>query len=214
MKAAWTHRAGLLGMALLLGSTVRAQAPAGDAAQRERIGAERAAAERAYVQQVESCRQQFVVTSCIDEARARRHAVLVRLDREQQVLDESRRAQRASERLQAIDSKGSGEEARRREEAARKRSANQRGIEESRPAPAAASAAAPRTARAATSAVERAEQERRAKRAYDVKQVQAEAHRREVARRNEEHARKARPGAPLPTPAASAATPDTDERLR
>jgi colicin import membrane protein len=188
---------------MVLSAVARADAPADDASARERIRAERAAAEATYVQQVQACSTNFVVTSCVDEARAKRHAALTRLDRQQLMLDEALRAQRSTERLEAIDSKVSGEEARRREEAARDRSANRRDTEEPKPVALPPSAVAPRPARAASDNAQRAAQEARARRAYELKQLQAEAHRQEVERRNQERARKANPGAPLPLPAAS-----------
>ncbi len=199
-------RARLTVLALLIGAAARAQPPASDAMERERIRAERAAAEATYVQQVQLCGQKFVVTSCVEAARAQRHAELTRLDRERQALDDAQRAQRASERLQSIESKGSGEEARLREEAARERSAKRRDIEGPKSAAASASAVPPRTGRAASSAADRAEAQARARRAYELKQSQAEAHRQEVARRNEQRARKGNPAAPLPTPSASSAS--------
>jgi colicin import membrane protein len=193
-------------LALLLGAAAQAEAPAGDAIERERIRVERAAAEAAYAQQVRSCNEKFLVTSCLDAARARRHAALTQLDGRQQALDEVRRQQRARERQQAIDSKSGGEEARRRDQAARERSASRRDGDEPQAANAPASASPSRTTRAASSGAERAEQEARARRAYELKQLQAEAHRQEVARRNEQRARNAGPAAPLPTPAASASS--------
>jgi len=189
---------------LLLGAAAHADTPADDAQERARIRAERSAAETTYAQQVQACNARFAVTSCVKEARAQRHAELSRLDKEQLVLDEARRTQRAAERKHAIDAKVEGEEARRREEAATGRAGSRRAASEPGSKAAPASAAAPRAARAASSAAERAEQEARARSAYEHKQAQAQAHREEVARRNAERARKANPGAPLPTPSASA----------
>jgi len=211
MKPLRAGRAGLISIVLLLGAAVWAGTP--DTTERERIRAERAAAQATYSQQVQRCSKEFLVTACVDAARAQRHAHMMRLDKQQQALDEALRAQRASERLQAIDSKLDGEEARRREEAARERSAARRSAEDPKPTAAPASATAPRSARAASSTAERTAQEARARRAYELKQLQAEAHRQEVARRNEEHARRTSAGAPLPGPAASAASaavPKTD----
>jgi|APFre7841882630_1041343.scaffolds.fasta_scaffold47399_2 colicin import membrane protein len=213
MKALCSGRTRLICLALWLGAAAQAATPSGDAMERDRIRAERAAAEAAYVRQEQLCSQKFVVTPCVNAARAQRREALTRLDRQQQVLDEAQRAQRASERLKAIESKESGEEARRREEVARERSASRHDTEVLKPATASASAAPPHAARAASSGAERTEQEARARREYELKQSQAEAHRQEVARRNEERARKGNPGAPLPTPAASAASatpPKTD----
>lgn len=217
MKASSTGRVGRITIALLLGVAARAEPASGDAMERDRIRFERAAAEASYQQQVQLCSKEFVTTACVDAARAQRHAALMRLDKQQQVLDDARRKQRASERLQAIDSKVGGDEARRREAAAQERSANRRGSEDPVPAVAAASAAPPHNARVASSGAERAALEARARRAYELKQLQAEAHRQEVARRNEEQARKAKPAVSLPVPPASAASavvPKTDSRQR
>jgi hypothetical protein len=196
-------RSGLAGLALCLSAAAWAEAPADDSAERERIRAERAAVEATYLQQLEVCSKRFVVTSCVDAARGQRHAAVTELDRQQRLLDEARRTQRAAERQQAIDSKVGGEEARLREEAARDRSATRRASGEPGTAPTPASAA-PRAARPASTPAERAAQEERARQAFDLKQQRAEAHRQEVARRNQERALKANPGAPLPTPSASA----------
>ena len=195
--------AGLVGLILMWAGTAFAQARADDAAERERISAERAAAEAAYGTQVQVCSSRFVVTSCVDAARAERHAALTALDKRQEVLDDAQRKQRAADRLQAIDSKVSGEEARRREEAARERSANRRDGAEPRPLGPPGSAAPPRAPKDPGDPAQRAEAEQRARRAYELKQLQAEAHRMDVLRRNQERARKANPGAPLPVPAAS-----------
>ncbi len=206
MKLHRSWRAGMVGLALALSTAVQADAPASDASERERIKAERAAVEAVYLQQVQACSTRFAVTSCVNEARAQRHAALAQLERRQRVLDDALRAQRAAERTQAIDAKVGAQEARRREEAARDPGANRRPRDEPKPAPAPASAAAPRAAKAASSSAERAEQEARARRAYELKQEQAEAHRQDVERRNQQRARKAKPAAPLPVPAASAAS--------
>jgi colicin import membrane protein len=199
----WPWRVG----ALMLGAAalaVQGQTPADEERQLERIRAERAAADTAYQRKVQECAQRFVVTSCVDDARAERHAQHLRLDREQQVIDEARRQQRAAVRQQAIDSKSAGEAAREREAAASARS--QARPAASQPVARAASASAsavPRSAKPAPSAAERSEQEARARRAYELKQLQAEAHRREVEERNAERARKTNPGKSLPAPGAS-----------
>ncbi|MBP6776561.1 MAG: hypothetical protein KA151_04815 [Piscinibacter sp.] len=193
--------------ALLLGAmalAVQAQSPADEEAQLERIRTERAAADAAYERKVQECAQRFIVTSCVDDARAERHAQHLRLDREQQVIDEARRQRRAAVRQQAIDSKSAGDAARQREAAASERSqarpAASQPVAKAAPAPASAAA---RDAKPAPSAAERAEQEARARRTYELKQLQAEAHRREVEERNAERARKTNPGKPLPAPGAS-----------
>jgi len=213
MKQQRALRAAVVGMAMALGGPACAQAPVDDGKDRERIQAERAAVEAGYVQQVQLCAKKFIVTSCVDEARAKRHAALARLDQQQAALDQAQRARRAAERLQEIDSKNSAEEALRRDQAARERSTHRRDVEEPKPPTTPSSAAPAHAARAASSDAERADEEARARRAYDLKQLQAEAHRQEVERRNAERARKAKQGAALPTPespAASKALPKTD----
>ena len=207
MKLHRVQRQVLILLALVSGAAAHAQLPADDARERERVRAERAAAEAAYVQQVQVCSRQFVVTACVDAARAKRHQVLTGLDRQQAALDEARRKERAAQRLEMIESKVSGEEARRREDAARQRSANRGDAGQPRPAPAPASAPPQHAQHAASPGAQRAEQEARARRAYELKQLQAEAHRQEVERRNEQRSRKAKPAAPLPLPAASAVMP-------
>ncbi len=197
-------RFGLIALTLMAGVQARADAPADDAKERERIRSERAAAEAEYAKQMRICNQQFVVTSCVNEARAKRHALIARLDEQQYTLDQAERARRASARTQAIDSKVNGDEARRREEAARERATSRPADKEPKPAPAPASAA-PRTPRAASSPAQRARQEENARLAYEKKQRDAEAHRQEVERRNQEHARKTHPATPLPLPTASSA---------
>ena len=203
MKASRSCAAGLAGLAALFLGTAFADAPADAAAERQRIGAERAAAEAVYVSQVQACSSRFVVTSCVDAARAQRHAALAALDRQQEVLDDAQRKQRAAERLQAIDSKVSGEEARRRDEAARERSADRRDSQEPKPLGPQGGNAQPRAAKEPVDLAQRAQAEQRARSAFELKQLQAEAHRLEVQRRNQERARKANPGVPLPVPAAA-----------
>ena len=197
-----------LARALMLGASTfaaLAQTPADEEAQLERIRVERAAADAAYQRKALECAQRFIVSSCVDDARAERHAQHARLDREQQVIDEARRQRRAATRQQAIESKSAGEAAREREAAASARSLARPATSQpgGRSASAPTSAAA-RSAKPAPSAAERSAQEARARRAYELKQLQAEAHRREVEERNAERARKTNPGKPLPVPGASA----------
>jgi colicin import membrane protein len=202
-----------LALALCAAFAGQAQQPASvpqddEARTVERIRAERAAAGAAYERRVTDCAGSFAVSSCVADARAERHAIDTRLDREQQAIDDARRRRRAAERERAIADKLEGEEAAKREAAALARSqaraaASERAV---KPLPVPASAAAARPGKPQPDAAQRAEQEARARRSYELKQLQAEAHRLEVQRRNAEHARKANPGAPLPVPAASAAS--------
>ena len=92
-------------LALLMG--VALAAPLGAVAdppqtERERIARERAQAHSNYAQQELECRQRFVVTSCVDAARAERRETLDHLDAQQRVLDEAERKRRAGERMERI----------------------------------------------------------------------------------------------------------------
>lgn len=193
-----------VGLAFGLAAMAYAQTPADGAAQIARIRAERTAADAAYDARVRECAGVFAATACIDAARAQRHAAHLRLDQEQRVLDDAQRQRRAAARQQEIEAKISGEEAARREAAARARSEARAAAasEPAKVAPQPASAAS-RPAKPEVDPAERAAQEARARRAYELKQLQAEAHRREAEERNAARARKANPGAPLPVPPAS-----------
>lgn len=204
--ALWRH---VLACALVVAAagSARAEDPTADEIRTaQRIRAERAAADATYERTVKECAQNFVVSSCVESARAERHAAHLRLDREQQALDEAKRLRRAEERRKAIEAKTTGEEAQAREAAARARSQARSASEPARAAPLPASGPASHAARPVPDAAQRAEQEARARRAYELKQLQAEAHRREVEQRNAERARKTSPGAPLPVPPEAAAS--------
>lgn len=203
---------GALALCLALGARAQASAPNGspaadEARAAERIRVERAAAQADYERKVQACAGKFAVTSCVDAARAERHATLARLDREQLAIDEARRQRRAAERRGAIEDKLSGEEAARREAAARARSdsAAAAGSVAPKAAQVPASGARVRQPKPEPDASQRAAEEVRARNAYQLKLLQAEAHRREVEERNADRARKASPGAslPLPTPASA-----------
>lgn len=179
-----------------------AQVPADEAEQRAAIRAEREAAEALYREREAVCAKKFIVSSCVEAARLQRHDTIKQLDLRQAALDDARREARAAERRAEIASKESGEESRKREAQARERRADaQRGGVVKQPAPPAAKPPAPaRAGKAQPSPQERAAEEARARHAYALKQLEAEARRQEAARRNAEHARKTKPAAPLPVP--------------
>lgn len=201
-------------VAVLLGSAcvpVFAQAPA-DAGRRAElraeIQAERDAAEALYRQRVQECDARFVVSSCVEAARKERHDTLKRLGSRQAALDDAEREERAAERREAIAQKEREEQARQREAQARMRSGEtQRDAAGARGTPPAARESPPHPGKPPLSAQERAAQEARARNAFALKQLQAEARRQETERRNAEHARKTKPAAPLPDPASPAPAP-------
>ncbi|HKW82346.1 MAG TPA: hypothetical protein VJN68_01225, partial [Burkholderiaceae bacterium] len=88
------------------------------AAERERIARERVDAQAAFKKQEAACQERFVVTPCLEAARKTEREALARLRRQEVLLDEQARKQRAAERAQAIRNNISADEARRRDESA------------------------------------------------------------------------------------------------
>jgi len=143
------------------------------------------------------CRQQFIVTACVDSVRSRRRAALAPLRDEELRLDEIQRRLQAEKRRAAIADK--------------QRALAERGAEPAPVAPAASreSAKAPRGAwRApepkpdrdaeATAAADRVQASAR-------RQAQAAEAQARVTRRQAEQAKKGKAAAPLPDPSASGA---------
>jgi colicin import membrane protein len=190
-----------------------------------RIVKERAAAEAQFLGRERECRQRFVVTSCLDEAKAERRQSLDQLRARQLIIDEARRHARSEQRKAELTDKAA--------EDARRSSAHA--------ALAAASAAAsdagppgrsrpfapppPESARAATggprdrarspgtgvgiepqpreSKALREEREASRRAAFEARNAEAAAHRAEVIERTTKRLAQKAPAAPLP-PAASA----------
>lgn len=78
---------------------------ADEAIQRQRIARKRAEAEARYTEREAVCRERFIVTACIDAARADRRDTLDRLQRQEEALDGQERRRRAAARLTAIREK-------------------------------------------------------------------------------------------------------------
>jgi colicin import membrane protein len=84
-----------------------AAAPDTDAAERQRIAAERQAVEARYAAARKDCEARFVVNQCLDQARQARRAALEPLQRQIHLLDDARRRERAVERLRVIQERQS-----------------------------------------------------------------------------------------------------------
>ena len=181
--------------AVVLLSAQAAEPVAGDAAERERLARDRAAVEAAHAQRLRDCQGRFAVTPCIEEARAARRESLAGLRRQQALLDEAQRKQRAAARMAAIREKVGAEESRRSEpaRAAPAQKAPMRVV-----APRAGKAApAPAPASAASGVREASEARQRAR--FEERQHEAQAHREEAQRRAAERAKSGKPpSAPLP----------------
>jgi colicin import membrane protein len=208
---------GLIAAFLLAASAVapvRAMDAASERAERDRLKAEREQAEAAYVTRERGCREKFIVTSCIEQARRDRRQALERLRLQQEVLDEAQRKQRAAQRVDDIRNKVSTEEAKQRDSAGKPRRRAEPASAAPAPEPAASgptaivineppSAVAKPTAARASEAQVHAQKEA----AYERRLEEAREHRAQVERRNAERAASGKPPAKsLPTPAASSAS--------
>jgi hypothetical protein len=170
------------------------------AAERARIARERGAVEADYAARQRDCENRFVVTSCVEAARAGRRQAMDSLRQQEQVLEDAERKQRAAERAELIERKRIEADSRPPPvEPAPPRA----------PKPAAAASTAPKSGRAASSSG-RTEAEEAARRAEASahRRAAAEQHRAEVERRNEERKAGGKVAAPLPPgPTASAPVP-------
>lgn len=213
MKLPWRP---LLPAVLVLLATAPAGAlsPAEQKAELARIAREREQVQARFAERERDCRQRFVVTPCIEDARRERRAGLERLRRQEEVIDEAQRKQRAAERIDEIRAKVSAEEAKRRETGAReRRKAKERGeaAEHSASAVSASAAAAetvpgpgpapaPVPAPRGDKPTDTAERARKIAE-YERRQEEARIHREDVERRNAQRAAEGRkPAAPLPLP--------------
>jgi hypothetical protein len=167
---------------------------------RQQLAEQRRQIDAAYASRTAECRSRFVVTACLDIAQRERREALQRVKREEAALDDAERKQRTIERERRIAEK-------RRLAAER---LVQEPVERVTRAAVAASAVAPAAsahehaqAPHKPSAADEDERLRRAA-ATRLRQAEAEAHRRDVERRNAARAAEHARVAPLPIPGASA----------
>lgn len=207
-----------------------AAAPAGPAraadGERSRIAQERAEIEARYAERERACRERFVVTSCVDEAKRDRRRGLDALRARQLKLDEESRRERTAARRAELAAKASEDARREQERAARAASAPkdgptaQRPLEPRRDVPTGADrqaqVARDRPPSAADrlgikpaqrgSAEERRQREQRSRASYEARQRQAAEHRQEVMENTAKRLKDRPPAAPLPVPG-SASSP-------
>jgi colicin import membrane protein len=173
---------------------------ASDAEERARIASERNEANATFARQQRECQQRFVVTSCVEAARAEQRGTLARLRREQSVLDEAQRRQRAAGRVAAIREKVRAEEARAAQPPRPPREPAIRAVAP-RAQPVVRAASAP-----VTDENQRRAEEARRRAAYEKRQHDARVHREVVERRAAEARSKTKvPVTPLPVPPAGSA---------
>jgi len=77
-------------------------AHAGDEAQPDELRRQRAAIETEYAQRDQACRQQFVVTPCLERSRLDKQAALQGVKAQELALDETLRRQRAQAQSQRV----------------------------------------------------------------------------------------------------------------
>ena len=199
-----------LAAGVLLGLPAPGLAASADSTERERIAAERRAAESRFVGAQADCQTRFMMTECLDTARAERRQALDGLQRRQLVLDDARRRERAAERLTlqrtraAEQAEAASASASASASALLQQQARRPASSASRPAPVAARtdtsaevAAAARQAEAAAAPRRRA--------AYDQRQQAARDHQQALAARNARQDAIKPPAAGLPVPGASSA---------
>ncbi len=209
---------------LLLAGVLAIPAPAGaaadDDAERHRIAEERAAIEARYAARTRECRDRFIVTSCVDDAKVERRRGLDALRARQLVLDEEKRRARTAERSAELAAKAADDARREQERAARAASApaprEPRPLEPRRekPASGAASTSAAADDRPGApveglgkkpapkeTAEQRREREERHRASFERRQQQAEEHRQEALEKAAQRQKARQPAAPLPVPA-------------
>ena len=198
-----------LAAGMLLGLPAPGLAASADSTERERIAAERRAAESRFVGAQADCQTRFMMTECLDTARAERRQALDGLQRRQLVLDDARRRERAAERLtlQRTRAAEQAEAASASASALLQQQARRPAASASRPAPVAARTDTSAEVAAAASAARQAEAAAAPRRraAYDQRQQAARDHQQALAARNARQDAIKPPAAGLPVPGASSA---------
>jgi hypothetical protein len=170
--------------ALLIGLATAAFAEGDPAAiknERARLTRERAAAEARFDAERRDCEQRFVVTACLDRAKAQRRATLDELARQRTVLDDIQRRERAAARQREV-------EKRQREAEVRATSAPGLSTVVRPPREPAARPARASSAVIADRRLEAAGQEAANREDHERRLREAQAHREAVERRNAERA--------------------------
>ena len=177
----------------LVAALAQAQAPTPDKpssqAERERIAKQRQVAEVQYAQREAECKRRFVVTSCIDQARADRRQSLDNLHQQEIALDEVERQQRSAEHRRRREAKAWEEINKPAPEPRLPREPKAREPKPLLPPSGAASRPAP---------VDRSADEQQARERFEARQREAQAHKAEIEERNRKKAAARKPALPMP----------------
>ena len=199
----------LIVLAALASVVAPSLATNGAAAEHERIARERVDVQAALKKQEAACQERFVVTPCLEAARKAEREALARLRRQEVLLDEQARKQRAAERAQAIRNNISADEARRRDESAGPTASAPVRVERAELAetPARVDRAQrelPVGERRMDVATRRAAEQQHIER-YEADRRAAQMHREAVEQRNAKRAASGKAAAPLPVPSGASA---------
>jgi len=199
----------LIVLAALASAAAPSLATTDAAAERERIARERAEVQAALSKQEAACQERFVVTPCVEAARKAEREALARLRRQEVLLDEQQRKQRAAERAQAIRNSISADEARRRDESATATASAPVRVERAElvETPSRVERARrelPVAERPTDAAARRAAEQEHIER-YEADRRAAQAHREAVEQRNAKRAASGKAAAPLPVPPGASA---------
>jgi colicin import membrane protein len=168
-------------------------AHAGDEpAERDQLRRDRQAIEARHGQREQTCRQQFVVTPCLEAARADKQKALQAVQARESALDDAQRRRRAEIQAQRVTDKARAAQAREESKA----------LKEPRP-PRVVAPKPVKTQSTKASQPDRSAAEKRQREAFDARQREIQAHREEVEKRNAARAAR-KPPVPLPVPASAA----------
>jgi hypothetical protein len=208
----------VLALAVLSALPVQAQ---DRVAERARIAQERAAADASFAERRRGCNAMFAVNDCLDQATRDRNKVLGELRRQERVLNEADRREKAADRLKAQEERNSAEAQRAAEERRLRALEDQKG-RDARAAEKAGKRAAddaekaarprrkvtlpgprqpqgsPRTARGTADNRPTAEEAARNRAAYEARLMEAERHKAEVRERAASRSKPAASSLPVP----------------
>lgn len=184
-------------LVVMVGALAASQGSAAPAT-REDLKRQREAIEAEHARRAEACRQQFVVTPCLDKVRADMQQALSSVRDQESALDAAeRQGKRQARERRLADKAGKAAIAASATAPSATRSGQAASAARQPPVP---RAAKPRKTPAAE---DRSAQEQQRRAEYESRQREIKAHREEVEKRNAERARR-KPPQPLPPPASGA----------
>jgi hypothetical protein len=187
---------------LCIGTQVRAQDAQSEAAQRQQIQQQRQQIEADSAKRQLACRDQFVVTGCLEKARIDKQEALHLLRERELAMDAAKREQRATEQAARVADKAQAA-AQKESQASAPAGAEEAALAASRPQkpPRKASSIDKNKPRPSSSAASHSASEEQHKRdQFNARQREIQAHREAVEQRNAKRSAQ-RQAKPLPVPA-------------